>query len=40
MNKMKQVLTDHKNSVIIASTIALIVIACAFAVYLRLYTAK
>ena len=40
MNKMKQVLTDHKNSVIIASTIALIVIACAFAVYLRLYTGK
>ena len=38
--KMKKVLADHKNAVIIASTIALIVIACTFAVYLRLYTGK
>ena len=38
--KMKKILADHKNAVIIASTIALIVIACTFAVYLRLYTGK
>lgn len=38
--KIKQAMTDHKNSVIVASTIALIAIACVFAVYLRLYTSK
>lgn len=40
MTTIKQTLTDHKNAVIIAVTVALIIMACAFAVYLRLYTGK
>ncbi len=40
MNRVKKILTEHKNAVIMAATIALIVIACSFAVYLRLYTGK
>lgn len=40
MSTIKQTLADHKNAVIIAATVALIAIACAFAVYLRLYTGK
>lgn len=33
-------MADHKNAVIIAATVALVALACAFAVYLRLYTGK
>lgn len=40
MTTIKQTVTDHKNAVILAATVALIIIACAFAVYLRLYTGK
>ena len=40
MNRVKKILTEHKNAVIMAATIALIVVACSFAVYLRLYTGK
>lgn len=40
MSTIKQTLASHKNAVIIAATVALIAIACAFAVYLRLYTGK
>ena len=40
MSTIKQTLANHKNTVIISATVALIVIACAFAVYLRLYTGK
>lgn len=40
MNRVKKIFTAHKNAVIMAATIALIVVACSFAVYLRLYTGK
>ena len=40
MKTIKQTVTDHKNAVILSATVALIIIACAFAVYLRLYTGK
>ena len=37
---LKKKLADNKNTVIIAATFALVVVACIFAVYLRLYTGK
>ena len=40
MSTIKKTLADHKNAVIIAATVALVALACAFAVYLRLYTGK
>lgn len=40
MSTIKQKFANHKNIIITSIIIALIAIACAFAVYLKLYTGK
>lgn len=40
MSTIKQKFANHKNIVITSVIIALIAIACAFAVYLKLYTGE